>query len=389
MPQVEWSGSPTPRAQRQPARARRRWSSERTLFGVAAGDRARSTRALNQLNPISRADARRLARHRRRRARSTTSCVQALRDLGLDQRDARARRRPPAEGRHALPARPRRRSASSPRGLEEVLVVEEKLPFLETRAASDALYGAPDAPRVVGKRDEHGAPLLPRRGRARRRPIAPRRRLAARRPRALETRRRARRALEARRARAAARPLPLARTPFFCSGCPHNTSTGDPGRHAASASASAATRWCCSRPRARARSPASRRWAARARSGRHGAVHREPALRPERRRRHVPPLGLAGASAAPSPPGVNITYKLLYNDAVAMTGGQDVARPADDPRADALAGARGRQADHRHHRGARALRRRRRCDPIAEVRHRDDARRAQAELARDRRASPC
>ena len=38
-------------------------------------------------------------------------------------------------------------------------MVEEKLPFLET-ALRDALYGTPDAPRIVGKRDEHDAPLL-------------------------------------------------------------------------------------------------------------------------------------------------------------------------------------------------------------------------------------
>ena len=41
------------------------------------------------------------------------------------------------------------------RGLDEILVVEEKGPFVETQL-KEALYGAPDAPRIVGKRDEHG-----------------------------------------------------------------------------------------------------------------------------------------------------------------------------------------------------------------------------------------
>src|SRR5918999_1464144 len=47
------------------------------------------------------------------------------------------------------------------RGLDEVLVAEEKGPFIET-LLKEALYGIADAPRVLGKRDEQGEPLLPR-----------------------------------------------------------------------------------------------------------------------------------------------------------------------------------------------------------------------------------
>src|SRR5215213_7131093 len=46
-------------------------------------------------------------------------------------------------------------------GLDEILVVEEKGPFVET-LLKEVLYGAAGAPRIVGKRDESGAQLLPR-----------------------------------------------------------------------------------------------------------------------------------------------------------------------------------------------------------------------------------
>src|SRR5262244_2447038 len=45
------------------------------------------------------------------------------------------------------------------RGLEEILVVEEKRSFLEM-FAKDVLYGAPDRPRIVGKLDEEERVLL-------------------------------------------------------------------------------------------------------------------------------------------------------------------------------------------------------------------------------------
>ena len=41
-------------------------------------------------------------------------------------------------------------------GLEEIVVVEEKRPFLE-RQVKEILYGAPGAPRVLGKADQRGA----------------------------------------------------------------------------------------------------------------------------------------------------------------------------------------------------------------------------------------
>ena len=46
-------------------------------------------------------------------------------------------------------------------GLDEILVAEEKGPFVET-LLKEALYGMADAPRIVGKRDEQGARCCPR-----------------------------------------------------------------------------------------------------------------------------------------------------------------------------------------------------------------------------------
>ena len=105
-------------------------------------------------------------------------------------------------------------------GLDEVVVVEEKRGFLEPRI-KELLYGLPAAPRVVGKRDPDGAPLLPEAGALDADQIAD---AVGRRLRAA--------GIEARERLPAIAPapraLPLARTPYFCSGCPHNSSTRVP-----------------------------------------------------------------------------------------------------------------------------------------------------------------
>jgi indolepyruvate ferredoxin oxidoreductase len=113
-------------------------------------------------------------------------------------------------------------------GMPELLVVEDKRPFLEL-FLKDILYGGDTQPRIVGKYDEYGAPLLPLHGeqsadtiaRALLRRLGPLAQTPAAQARAL--------LLDP---PAAARRAPImlstARTPYFCSGCPHNSSLKSP-----------------------------------------------------------------------------------------------------------------------------------------------------------------
>ena len=112
-------------------------------------------------------------------------------------------------------------------GVEELIVIEDKRPFVE-RQLRDLLYGVSAPPRVLGKRDADGRALIALAGTVDADEVA--RALARlfgdRLPdhcaeRVADARQRV-------RATAQAPPLPLARTPFFCSGCPHNLSTRAP-----------------------------------------------------------------------------------------------------------------------------------------------------------------
>ena len=92
---------------------------------------------------------------------------------------------------------------------------------------------------------------------------------------------------------------------------------------------------------------------------------------------HSGSLAVRAAVAA----GANITYKLLYNGAVAMTGGQDAVGAAAVPALTASCCGRGRRADHRHHRGPDAVPRRRGSPSGVDVWDRDALDEAQRELA--------
>ncbi|MEM7114644.1 MAG: indolepyruvate ferredoxin oxidoreductase family protein [Chloroflexota bacterium] len=112
------------------------------------------------------------------------------------------------------------------RGLQEIFVVEEKRGFLEL-LLRDVLYNETERPLVVGKQDEHGQFLIKGHSELTPDELVPllASRLSQRVP---ET-------LFAERLRILQGPAPsitlsmaqpaAARTPYFCSGCPHNRST--------------------------------------------------------------------------------------------------------------------------------------------------------------------
>jgi len=204
------------------------------------------------------------------------------------------------------------------RGLEELLVVEEKRSFLELHM-KDALFDLTSRPRVIGKRDERGDVLVPAGGELDADAIALilARRLERRIPSSSITAHAA--LLEALRDRPA--PLTLARRAFFCSGCPHNRSTVVPESSLAGGGIG-----CHSMAMTM-----DRHTTGLTQMGGEG-VHWVGAA-PFSETRHVfqnlgdgtfahsGSLAIRQAVAA----GTNITFKILYNGTVAMTGGQNAA----------------------------------------------------------------
>ena len=114
------------------------------------------------------------------------------------------------------------------------------------------------------------------------------------------------------------------RTPYFCSGCPHNTSTKVPEGSQALAGIGChfMASWMDRETTSLIQMGGEGvNWAATL------PLHRPRPRLPEPRRGHLLPFRLAWPSARPIAAGANITYKILYNDAVAMTGGQPVDGP--------------------------------------------------------------
>ncbi len=202
-------------------------------------------------------------------------------------------------------------------GLETVLVVEEKRSLIETQL-KEQLYGRRGAPAIIGKLDENGAPLLPSHGALEPVQIAL----------ALGERLLARTGDEELRARmeqlgqvaarVAALPGIIERVPYFCAGCPHSTSTIVPeGAHAyAGIGCHYMAQWMDRATEGFTHMGAEgANWIGEAPFSKQGHVFQNIG---DGTYVHSGALAIRAAIAA----GTTMTFKILFNDAVAMTGGQ-------------------------------------------------------------------
>ncbi len=202
-------------------------------------------------------------------------------------------------------------------GLDEIFVIEEKNPTLEL-FVKDALYGAATRPTVVGKHDDDGATLIPNYGVVVADVIEPalRRRLSDR------LGERLRPPPQPPRERHLI-PLTVERSPYFCSGCPHNWGTKVPDDVLVGAGIG------CHTMTLLMDDDQVGTTAGLTQMGGEGAqwigmspfVDRNHFIQNlgDGTFFHSGQLAIQAAIAA----GVNITYKLLHNGTVAMTGGQD------------------------------------------------------------------
>ena len=203
-------------------------------------------------------------------------------------------------------------------GLEEVLVIEEKREFIEHQLKWQ-LYNWREAvrPQVVGKHDENGDWLLSPDNELSPGVIA--HVIAARLQRIHDTDRiRATLAFfRDQSAKAAAHETPVKRSPYFCSGCPHNTSTKPPeGQRAlAGIGCHIMAMWMDRAETFTQMGGEGVTWVGEAPFVGENHVF---ANLGDGTYFHSGLLAIRQSIAA----GVNITYKILYNDAVAMTGGQ-------------------------------------------------------------------
>jgi len=210
-------------------------------------------------------------------------------------------------------------------GLDKIIVVEEKRGLIEGQI-KEVLYNAESAPQVVGKRDELGKELFQSNAALHPNEIA----IAIGR-RLLELNSNPQLAERLAQQEKLANRDPdkpaMERTPYFCSGCPHNTGTRVPDGSVALSGIGChfMAQWM------------DRRTTGYTQMGGEGAswMGEAPFVDTEHVFQNIGDgtyyhSGLLAMRAAVAS-GVNMTYKVLFNDAVAMTGGQQVDGPMSVP----------------------------------------------------------
>ena len=225
------------------------------------------------------------------------------------------------------------------RDADQILVIEDKLPFLET-LLKEKLYGSVDSPPIVGKRDRDDRPLLAAHGALQADDVA--RALGRLLPfdRLPEGTRARLEAVAAHQRKLADLPTMAARTPYFCSGCPHNRSTKAPDDRLVGVGIGCHTMVALDKK-------GRGELVGMSQMGGEGAqwIGLEPFTDDSHfvqnlgdgTFHHSGSLAIRAAVAA----GSRITFKLLYNDAVAMTGGQRPQGRMDVPTITHLLAAEG------------------------------------------------
>ncbi|MEZ5651489.1 MAG: indolepyruvate ferredoxin oxidoreductase family protein [Burkholderiaceae bacterium] len=249
---------------------------------------------------------------------------QALRALGIDEARARALGVSVYKVGLLWPLEPQGLREFA-QGKQELFVIEEKSAFIETQAAS-LLYNAAERPRITGKLDDTGKPLLPADVALESLDLAL---VIAERLKAngiwddaLAARADATRSWR-RTLLTVIAPAEAARLPYFCSGCPHNTSTRFPEGSRAISGIGCHGMALWARPGTLLGTQMGGEgmtWVGMHRYTSRGHVFQNLG---DGTYFHSGLLAIRAAVAS----GASITYKILYNDAVAMTGGQPVDGP--------------------------------------------------------------
>ncbi|MDP6264418.1 MAG: indolepyruvate ferredoxin oxidoreductase family protein [Pseudomonadales bacterium] len=249
--------------------------------------------------------------------KSYLDVLQALAELGIDDAVAKSLGVTVLKLAMTWPLEPKR-IRDFARGLNQIIVVEEKRGLIEDQLRT-ILYSSPERPDIVGKKTEQGHLLFP--AELALNPVHIASEIGARLPASTDA---VTGTISARLQDINARlkderaDLPVARGLGFCAGCPHNTSTKAP-----EGARSFAGIGCHYMAQVMDRGvqgythmgAEGSNWIGEARFSNRDHVYQNLG---DGTFNHSGLQAVRASIAA----GVNITYKLLYNDAVALTGGQ-------------------------------------------------------------------